>query len=141
MSSMNKVLLLGRLGKDPEIRYTGEQEPVANFTLATSSFSTKGGERKEYTEWHKCCAFNKAASVIEQYVRKGSQVLVEGSLRTRKWQDKDGRDNYTTEIVVGRLTMVGKPPEGSEVPRSSDAPKPAAKSDEILDDLEDDIPF
>jgi single-strand DNA-binding protein len=141
MSSMNKVFLLGRLGKDPEIRYTGEQEPVANFTLATSSYSTKGGERKEYTEWHKCCAFNKAAGVIEQYVRKGSQVLVEGSLRTRKWQDKEGRDNYTTEIVVGRLTMIGKAPEGADAERPASAAKAPAKNDAPFDDLEDDIPF
>lgn len=135
MSSMNKVLLLGRLGKDPEVRMTAAQEPVTNFTLATSTFSTKGGDKKEYTEWHRCCCFNKAAEVAGQYLRKGSQVLVEGSLRTRKWQDKDGKDQYTTEIVVGRLTMVGKAPDDTGLQPD---PKTSGGS---LDDLADDIPF
>jgi single-strand DNA-binding protein len=135
MSSMNKVLLLGRLGKDPDVRMTAAQEPVTNFTLATSTFSTKGGDKKEYTEWHRCCCFNKAAEVAGQYLRKGSQVLVEGSLRTRKWQDKDGKDQYTTEIVVGRLTMVGKAPDDTG---STPDPKTSGGS---LDDLADDIPF
>ena len=135
MSSMNKVLLLGRLGKDPEVRMTAAQEPVTNFTLATSTFSTKGGDKKEYTEWHRCCCFNKAAEVAGQYLRKGSQVLVEGSLRTRKWQDKDGKDQYTTEVVVGRLTMVGKAPDDTGLQPD---PKTSGGS---LDDLADDIPF
>ena len=141
MSSMNKVLLLGRLGKDPEVRMTAAQEPVTNFTLATSTFSTKGGDKKEYTEWHRCCCFNKAAEVAGQYLRKGSQVLVEGSLRTRKWQDKDGKDQYTTEIVVGRLTMIGKAPEGADVEMPTSAAKAPSKNDAPFDDLEEEIPF
>jgi single-strand DNA-binding protein len=106
MSSVNKVLLLGRLGADPETRSTGDTQ-ICHFNLATSSISKKSGERKEFTEWHKCCAFNKAAEVAGQYLKKGSLVFVEGSLRTRKWQDKDGQDRYTTEVIVGRLVLVG----------------------------------
>jgi single-strand DNA-binding protein len=111
MSSVNKVLLLGRLGADPEMRAMPDGTYVCNFSIATSSVSTKSGERKEYTEWHKCCAFNKAADVAGEYLKKGSQVFVEGSLRTRKWQDKEGRDNYTTEVVVGRLVLIGGKPD------------------------------
>ena len=107
MSSVNKTLLLGRLGADPEMRAMPDGTAVCNFTLATSTVSAKSGERKEYTEWHKCCAFNKAAEVAGEYLKKGSQVFVEGSLRTRKWTDKDGQDRYTTEVVVGRLVLVG----------------------------------
>jgi single-strand DNA-binding protein len=111
MSSVNKTLLLGRLGADPEMRAMPDGTYVCNFSIATSSVSTKSGERKEYTEWHKCCAFNKAADVAGEYLKKGSQVFVEGSLRTRKWQDKEGRDNYTTEVVVGRLVLIGGKPD------------------------------
>jgi single-strand DNA-binding protein len=108
MSSVNKVFILGRVGQDPEIRRTNDGSPVANLSVATSSVSTKGGDRKEYTEWHKVVIFNKAAEVAQSYVKKGTQVLIEGSLTTRKWQDKEGNDRYTTEIVCGRLTLLGK---------------------------------
>jgi single-strand DNA-binding protein len=111
MSSVNKTLLLGRLGADPEMRAMPDGTYVCNFSIATSSVSTKSGERKEYTEWHKVVAFNKAADVAGEYLKKGSQVFVEGSLRTRKWQDKEGRDNYTTEVVVGRLVLIGGKPD------------------------------
>jgi single-strand DNA-binding protein len=111
MSSVNKTLLLGRLGADPEMRAMPDGTYVCNFSIATSSVSTKSGERKEYTEWHKIVAFNKAADVAGEYLKKGSQVFVEGSLRTRKWQDKEGRDNYTTEVVVGRLVLIGGKPD------------------------------
>ena len=88
MSSLNKVFVLGRVGQDPEIRRTNDGQPVANLSVATSSVSTKGGDRKEYTEWHKVVIFNKAAEVAQSYVKKGTQVHIEGSLTTRKWQDK-----------------------------------------------------
>jgi single-strand DNA-binding protein len=81
--------------------------PVANFSVATSTISTKSGERKEYTEWHKCSAFNRAAEVAGKYLKKGSQVFIEGSYRTRKWQDKSGQEKYTAEVIVGRLVLVG----------------------------------
>jgi single-strand DNA-binding protein len=124
MSSVNKTLLLGRLGADPEMRAMPDGTYVCNFSIATSSVSTKSGERKEYTEWHKVVAFNKAADVAGEYLKKGSQVFVEGSLRTRKWQDKEGRDNYTTEVVVGRLVLIGK----SDSSRASDYAKASGKS-------------
>jgi single-strand DNA-binding protein len=136
MSSVNKTLLLGRLGADPEMRAMPDGTYVCNFSIATSSVSTKSGERKEYTEWHKVVAFNKAADVAGEYLKKGSQVFVEGSLRTRKWQDKEGRDNYTTEIVVGRLVLIGGKPDSSRA-SPSDYAKASGKS---FDDLDDDIP-
>jgi single-strand DNA-binding protein len=111
MSSVNKVILIGRLGADPESRATPDGTAVCNFNLATSTVSNKSGERKEYTDWHKCAAFNRAAEIAGEYLKKGSQVFVEGSLRTRKWQDKEGRDNYTTEVVVGRLVLIGGKPD------------------------------
>ena len=133
MSSVNKTLLLGRLGADPERRSMPDGTAVCNFTLATSTVSVKSGERKEYTEWHKCCAFNKAAEVAGEYLKKGSQVFVEGSLRTRKWTDKDGQDKYTTEVVVGRLVLLGGKSDSA-----SDYAKASGKS---FDDMQDDVPF
>lgn len=132
MSSVNKVILIGRLGADPEMRAMPDGTAVCNFSLATSSFSTKNGEKKEFTEWHKCSAFNKAAEIAGEYLKKGSQVFVEGSQRTRKWQDKDGQDRYTTEVVVGRLVLLGGKPDSSQ---ASDYAKASGKS---FDD--DDIP-
>jgi single-strand DNA-binding protein len=135
MSSVNKVILLGNLGADPEMRAMPDGTYVCNFSIATSSVSTKSGERKEYTEWHKVVAFNKAADVAGEYLKKGSKTYVEGSLRTRKWQDKEGRDNYTTEVVVGRLVLIGKSDSSRASP--SDYAKASGKS---FDDLDDDIP-
>ena len=133
MSSVNKVLLLGRLGQDPESRAMPDGSMVVNFSVATSTVSTKNGERKEYTEWHKCCAFNKAAEVAGQYLKKGSQVFVEGSQRTRKWQDKDGQDRYTTEVIVGRLVLLGgKSDTAQDYAKASGGPFP---------DIDMDIPF
>lgn len=134
MSSVNKVLLLGRLGADPEVRAMPDGSQVANFSVATSTFSNKNGERKEYTEWHKCCAFNKAAEVAGNYLKKGSQVFLEGSSRTRKWTDKDGQDKYTTEVIVGRLVLLGGKSESS----ASDY---ARASGGAFEDVDSDIPF
>lgn len=122
MSSVNKVILIGHVGKDPEIHGS-----VTNFSIATSM---KGKDGVEHTEWHKCASFNRAAEVAAQYLKKGSQVFIEGSLRTRKWQDKDRTDRYTTEVIVGRLTMLGKRDE-----------HPKSKSSRDMTDYEDDIPF
>jgi single-strand DNA-binding protein len=105
MSTVNKALLLGRLGKDPEVRTGSDGTMVANFSLATSSY---GKDKKEYTEWHNVVAFNKAAEVVQNYCKKGSQVFIEGSITTNKWTDKEGMERYTTKIVVGRLTLLGK---------------------------------
>jgi single-strand DNA-binding protein len=104
---------------------------VANFSVATSTISNKNGDRKEYTEWHKCSAFNRAAEIAGEYLKKGSQVFIEGSQRTRKWTDKDGQDKYTTEVVVGRLVLVGGKSDSSQ---ASDYAKASGKFDD------DDIP-
>jgi single-strand DNA-binding protein len=135
MSSVNKVILIGRLGADPEKRSMPDGTSVCNFSLATSTISNKNGERKEFTEWHKCSAFNKAADIAGEYLKKGSQVFVEGSQRTRKWTDKDGQDKYTTEVVVGRLVLLGGKSDSSQ---ASDYAKASGKS---FDNMDDDIPF
>ena len=160
--SVNKVILIGNLGKDPETRRLNSGDPVVSFSLATSETwrDKNSGERKERTEWHNIVIFNEnLGKVAEQYCRKGSKVYVEGQLQTRKWQDKDGQDRYTTEIVLtrfrGELTLLDSrgggqsdrdsfPDEGAprSFSRSSGGgdrrPAPAASSGAPLDD---DIPF
>ena len=112
-SSVNKVILVGNLGRDPEIRFTQAGKKIANFSLATSESwrDRQSGERRERTEWHRIVVFSEGlADVVEKYVKKGSKLYIEGQLRTRKWQGQDGRDNYTTEIVLegfnSNLTML-----------------------------------
>jgi single-strand DNA-binding protein len=109
MASENKVILVGNLGKDPEVRYTASGEAMCNFSLATTdSWKDKStGEKKELTEWHRVSFFGKLAEIAGQYLKKGSQVYVEGSLRTRKWTDKDGQERYTTEIRGDEMKMLG----------------------------------
>ncbi|HEX5787930.1 MAG TPA: single-stranded DNA-binding protein [Woeseiaceae bacterium] len=148
---VNKVILVGNLGQDPETRYMPSGGAVTNFTLATNeSWKDKqSGETKERTEWHRVAMFNRLAEIAAEYLRKGSQVYVEGRLRTRKWQDRDGNDRYTTEIVADEMQMLGGrggsfegaagggPGGGSGGARGSsaqDGPPPA-------DDFDDDIPF
>jgi single-strand DNA-binding protein len=150
MSSLNKVLLIGRLGKDPEIRYTPDGAPVANFSLATSEFWTdKSGTRQERTEWHNIVAWNKLADLSKRYLAKGRQVFVEGRIRTREWDDKDGNKRRTTEIMASQMVLIGSRPEGTEsntaAPRRGmqdsepGSSSPAGSADvEITDD---DIPF
>ena len=137
MSSLNKVFILGRVGQDPEIRHTNDGQPVANLSVATSSVSMKGGERREYTEWHKVVIFNKAAEVAQNYVKKGTQVLIEGSLTTRKWQDKEGNDRYTTEIVCGRLTLLGKGSDQKDEATAEDYAKASGGTAKTFDDIQD----
>jgi single-strand DNA-binding protein len=155
MASVNKVILIGNLGKDPEVRYTASGEAMCNFSLATTeSWKDKSsGEKKELTEWHRISFFGKLAEIAGQYLKKGSQVYVEGSLRTRKWTDKEGQERYTTEIRGDQMTMLGsrqgmgapagggggggydsEPTDYSPAPAKS-KPKPS------FDDLGDDIPF
>ena len=141
--SVNKVILVGNVGKDPEVRRTQEGSPIVNLSIATSeSWKDKAsGERKEKTEWHRVVIFNEnTAKVAEQYVKKGSKVYVEGSLQTRKWTDQAGADKYSTEVVIGRfngnLTLLdsrGKGDEGAAEP----TPAPARAAP----DLDDEIPF
>ncbi|HEY9193273.1 MAG TPA: single-stranded DNA-binding protein [Methyloversatilis sp.] len=109
MASVNKVILVGNLGKDPETRYAPNGDAICNITVATTdSWKDKAtGEKKEQTEWHRVVFFNRLAEIAGQYLRKGSAVYVEGSLRTRKWQDKEGQDRYTTEIRADQMQMLG----------------------------------
>ncbi len=153
MASVNKVILVGNLGKDPETRYMPNGDQVTNVTIATSeSWKDKNsGEQKEATEWHRVVFFRRLAEIAGQYLKKGSQVYVEGSLKTRKWQDKDGQDRYTTEIVADEMKMLGKREGmGDAPPRESGggrpAPRPQAQSTPTqssggFGDVEDDIPF
>lgn len=114
MSSVNKVILVGHLGRDPEVRYMPNGAAVCNVTLATSrQWKNKDtGEKMEETEWHRCSAFDRIAEVMGEYLKKGRQVYIEGRLKTRKWTDKDGVEKYTTEVIVEEMKMLGAAPEG-----------------------------
>jgi single-strand DNA-binding protein len=106
--SINKVILIGNLGGDPEVRYASSGVAVCNFTMATTrTYKDKQGERKDETEWHRVVAFGRTAEVCGEYLKKGRQVYIEGRLQTRKWQDKDGNDRWTTEIVTENMQMLG----------------------------------
>lgn len=134
MASVNKVIILGRLGKDPEIRFIPNGEAVANFSIATSeTWKSKDGEKQEKTEWHNCVAYRKLAEIIGEYVKKGSQLYIEGKLQTRKWQDKEGKDRYTTEIIVDEMKMLGgksgDTQESKPEPKNRDAFKSAAATE------------
>ena len=109
MASVNKVILVGNVGKDPEVRYLEGGTAVANFPLATSeTYKDKSGNRVETTEWHNVVAWRGLAEIIEKYVKKGSQLYIEGKLRTRSWNDKEGNKRYTTEIVADNLVLLGR---------------------------------
>jgi single-strand DNA-binding protein len=152
MASVNKVIVVGNLGRDPETRYMPDGAAITNVSVATSFQWTDkaSGEKKEETEWHRIVFRGKLAEIAGEYLKKGSQVYVEGRLRTRKWQDKDGQDRYTTEIMATEMRMLGsrsgagEPREAPPEPRAAEpraaaaaAKKPAGK----FDDMEDDIPF
>lgn len=123
MASVNKAILVGNLGADPDVRYLPSGEAVANLRLATTdTWKDKAGAKQEQTEWHRVSFFGRYAEVCKEYLRKGSQIYVEGSIRTRKWQDKDGKDQYTTEIRGDRMQMLGGRPAGSSAPPPSSAP-------------------
>lgn len=108
MASVNKVILLGNLGKDPEIRFMQSGEAVANFSIATTDvWKDKNGQKQEKTEWHNIVFYGRTAEVVRDYVKKGSSVYIEGRIQTRKWQDKNGQDRYTTEIIGSTLQMLG----------------------------------
>ena len=154
---INKVILVGNLGKDPEIRYVPNGGAVANLNIATSeSWKDKTtGEKQERTEWHRVVFFGKLAEIASEYLKKGAQIYVEGRLQTRKWQDKSGQDRYTTEIVGSELQMLGGrggagggegPP--ADLPYESSASGPATRSTQPSapalgggEDFDDDIPF
>ena len=141
---VNKVILVGNLGKDPDMKYTASGAAIVNITVATSeSWNDKqSGEKVEKTEWHRVVAFGKLAEIMGEWLKKGSQVYIEGKLQTRKWQDQSGADRYTTEVVAQDMQMLGSK-GGGEKPQDSGFRKPApqqeaAKQDDFADD---DIPF
>lgn len=166
MASVNKVIIIGNLGRDPEVRYTPSGAAVCNVSVATTRNwkSREGGERQEETEWHRVVFYDRLAEIAGEYLKKGRPVYVEGRLKTRKWQDKDGKDNYTTEIIAEQMQLLGGREDGAgggggggygrggsagddEAPArpaaSRPAPRqaPAAKPASGFDDLDDDIPF
>ncbi len=156
MASVNKVILIGNLGRDPETRYMPNGEAVANITVATTETwkDKTSGEKQEKTEWHRVTFYRRLAEIVGEYLKKGSQVYIEGRLETRKWQDKEGKDRYTTEIRADVMQMLGSRAGAGEArggpaePRGEphgDAPAkagaPAKKPTGKFDDMEDDIPF
>jgi single-strand DNA-binding protein len=151
MASVNKVIVLGHLGKDPEVRYSPSGSAVCTFNIATSrQWKDKtSGDKKEETEWHRIVFYERLAEVAGQYLKKGRPVYVEGRLKTRKWQDKDGTDRYTTEIIGESMQLLGGKEEGDGGERPAAAPaqarpaaKPAAeKTSTGFDEMDDDIPF
>ncbi len=138
MASVNKVILLGNLGRDPEVRYTPGGTAVANFTMATTDrWTDQNGEKKERTEWHRIVVWGKQAEIVGEYLKKGRQVFIEGSLQTREWTDRDGNKRFTTEVRAQRVQMLGRPEERQPV---------AARTGEEVAEPEagfgeDDIPF
>jgi len=139
--SVNRVILVGRLGRDPETRYTSGGQAVCNFTMATDeSFKDKSGERQKRTEWHRIVVWGKLAEICQQYLKKGSLIFIEGRIQSRQWDDRDGNKRTTFEIVANTMKMLGPraeaaPPEAAE---HTAAEEPAAPSPEITDE---DIPF
>jgi single-strand DNA-binding protein len=121
--SVNKVILVGRLGRDPETRYTGSGQAVANFTLATdSAYKDRAGERQKRTEWHRIVAWGKLAEICQQYLKKGAQVYIEGRLQTREWEDKSGQKRSTTEIVASDMRMLGSRSDSAAAAGAGTAP-------------------
>jgi single-strand DNA-binding protein len=156
MASVNKVILIGNLGRDPEVRYTPSGSAVCNVSLATTrNWKNKdSGEKVEETEWHRVVFYDRLAEIAGEYLKKGRPIYVEGRLKTRKWQDKDGVEKYTTEVIAEEMKMLGSREgmgagggdDGGE-PRSAPASRPAPskpaaqKSSTGFDDMDDDIPF
>ncbi len=156
---VNKVILIGHLGADPEVRYMPSGSAVANLRIATTESwkDQQSGQMQERTEWHRVALFGRLAEIAGEYLRKGSQVYIEGSLRTRKWQGQDGQDRYTTEIVGREMRMLGGRssdssaafeqgastyPESAPTAHTEPAkPAPSKQTPETLDDFDDDIPF
>ncbi len=153
MASVNKVILIGNLGRDPELRYTQSGQAVANFTLATTErFSNREGERQERTEWHRIVAWGRTAELCAQYLAKGRSVYIEGRLQTREWEDKEGQKRRTTEITAQSVQFLGGRGQGGDAgppPTSADAPSGAPPASSGVEGggggsaapPKDDIPF
>lgn len=143
MSSLNKAIIIGRLGRDPEVRHTNDGKAVVTLNVATSeSWKDKSGQKQEKAEWHRCVLFGNLADIAAKYLTKGANVYLEGKLQTRKWTNQQGQDQYTTEIVIdgfsGQMVMLGGNGEAKPQPASQAAPQTATKADVPFDD---DIPF
>lgn len=143
MASVNKAIIIGNLGKDPEVRYSASGVAVCNVSVATTrAWKTKEGEKQEETEWHRVVFYDKLAEIAGEYLKKGRPVYVEGRLKTRKWQDKDGVDKYTTEIVCDHMQMLGARDDAPAEKKVEKAPpKHAQKQGGGFDSMDDDIPF
>jgi single-strand DNA-binding protein len=152
MASVNKVILIGNLGADPETRYLPSGDAVTNIRIATTeNWKDKSGEKQEHTEWHRVSFFGKTAEIAAEYLKKGSPVYVEGRIRTRKWQDKEGQDRYSTEIVADRMQLLGgrggsgggggSEPMGREPAPSAPGAKAPKSGGGAFDEMDDDIPF
>jgi single-strand DNA-binding protein len=159
MASVNKVILIGNLGKDPETRYLPSGDAVTNISVATTdTWKDKSGEKQEHTEWHRVAFFGKTAEIAGEYLKKGSPVYVEGRIRTRKWQDKEGQDRYSTEIVADRMQLLGgrggggggggaepmaREPAtaGASASGAGAGAKAAPRKGGSFDEMDDDIPF
>lgn len=138
--SLNKVQLIGNVGRDPEIRFAKDGNPIANMSIATSdTWKDKQGQKQEKTAWHRVVVFGKLAEIIQQYVSKGAKIFIEGKLQTKKWTDKSGQDRYTTEIVLdgfnGQMIMLGSPGRGGQ--QQDDQPPPQQDTQ----GHDDEIPF
>lgn len=138
MAGVNKVILVGNLGADPEIRYTPSGTAVANFNIATSeNWTNKEGKKETKTEWHKIVTFGKLAEICGEYLSKGKQIYVEGRIQTRQWDDRDGNKRYTTEIVANTMQMLGRP---GDKPQESPQEEPPQAGEPAPPEL-DDVPF
>ncbi len=138
MSGVNKVILIGRLGRDPEVRYTPSGTAVANFSIATSEqWSNKDGEKQERTEWHRIVAWKRLGEICGEYLHKGSQIYIEGRLQTRAWEDRDGNKRYTTEVIAQNMQMLGSADKEGRA-ETVDESFPV---EEPITVPEDDIPF
>ena len=136
MSGVNKVILLGNLGKDPEVRYLDNGVAVANISLATTeNYKNKQGERVSQTEWHNVVFWRGLAEVAEKYLKKGDSIYLEGKIRTRKWEDKEGNTRYSTEVLADNMTMLGK--KNSQVSDSQEL----TSNEKLVSNDEDDLPF
>jgi len=145
---VNKAIILGSLGQDPDIRYTAGGAAVANISIATNEQwkDKESGEMQERTEWHRVVFFGRLAEIVGEYLRKGSQVYVEGRIQTRKWQDKEGQDRYTTEIVANEMQMLGSKSGGTtasfdQSPQPQQSAPATSGTKSSNDDFDDDIPF
>jgi single-strand DNA-binding protein len=144
MSGVNKAILIGNLGSDPELRHTASGMAVANFSLATSeNFKGRDGQRETRTEWHRIVTFGKLAEICGQYLKKGKQVYIEGRIQTRNWEDQSGNKRYTTEIVANNMTMLGRAGEGGGYSGegSQETPYEDGESQAPAADDDDDLPF